>query len=209
MPLNIYTINHPLVRNWSSYICNVNLSFNDKKETLNQLYLSLLYEATRKSIKTIDLYLHKLKHSSEISLLCNKGKSLIFSEINLVQILGKNLYQIIPDSLIWPFHINNHQVSKKQNISFFNSLIPKQFHYQIVILETYLHYETVHYIFNLINTENITTDKILIICLICSTDTLQIIKKNYTNINLTIYTTKIIENNDHKEIKSLLRTSIV
>lgn len=209
MALKIYTINHPLVRNWSSYLFNVKVKFNDKKEIFNQLYSSLLYEAMRKSVQTIDLYLLKLNNISEISLLPKKKQCTVLSEINLLQTLGQNIYKLIPHVTIWPFQSNYNEYLNKETINFIDSLIPIQYNSNIIVLETDLNDEIIFSIFNLILNKKITIDQVLIICLTCSKDTLQKINKNYTNINLIIYTTKIIENNNNQEIKHLLHRNIV
>jgi uracil phosphoribosyltransferase len=203
MTLSIYTINHPLVQHWSSYILNVSNAKNEQKNIISQIFLILLYESTRKSTELINLYLNKLEYITEINLIDRKKTNLIFSEIYLTEILGKNIYQFFPEAQILSFQIinlnkNKHYIKFDDLSSFF------QLNTHVIIIEQYLDLNSVSRIINLIDCTQYVIKKIQIICLMCSNEILQIINKKYNNINITIYTITIIENNNNTEIQYLL-----
>nr|YP_009297836.1 uracil phosphoribosyltransferase [Kumanoa americana]AOM67570.1 uracil phosphoribosyltransferase [Kumanoa americana] len=198
MTLSIYTIKHPLVQHWSSYILNVTNAKHEQKNIVSQIFLTLLYESTRKSIKLINLYINHLGYIKEINLICNKRPYLIFSEINLIEILGKNIYKFFPEADILPFQITNFSKSRQTYIEFGDLSNCCQLNPHIIIIEQYLNLDSMSKIVSSIKNTKYAIQEIQVICFICSNEILQIINKTYININLTIYTTKIIENSNAK-----------
>jgi uracil phosphoribosyltransferase len=194
MNLNIYTINHPTINSLTSYICNTKVNIIEKRNILNQIYFALLYEATRKSIKLLNLYINKLNFISEIALLPKEISYLILSEIYISHILSKNIYDIIPKAIILPFDldlVNNNQdpkiiIPNKLNLCKSNS--------QVFIIQQDLNADILFKILNSSIVNKVPIKQVQIICMFCSVDTLQQISQKY--INLNIYTTKITRGNN-------------
>jgi uracil phosphoribosyltransferase len=198
MNLNIYTINHPTINSLTSYICNTKVNIIEKRNILNQIYFALLYEATRKSIKLLNLYINKLNFISEIALLPKEISYLILSEIYISHILSKNIYDIIPKAIILPFDldlVNNNQdpkiiIPNKLNLCKSNS--------QVFIIQQDLNADIIFKILNSSIVNKVPIKQVQIICMFCSVDTLQQISQKY--INLNIYTTKITRGNNNCNI---------
>jgi uracil phosphoribosyltransferase len=202
MNLNIHTINHPIVRNLISYVCNTKTNIIETREILNQLSYILLYEATRKPIKLLDLYIKKLNSISEITLFPKKISQIVFNEIHTSPILDKRIYNIIPKAIVLPFfHQNSIKDSKYIKINIESKLNLIESNSQIFILQLHLNTDTILGIFNLIETKQIEIKQIQILCIMCSIEELQKISQRYSNLN--IYTTKIINHSSNCYIKSL------
>lgn len=198
MNLNIYTINHPTINILTSYICNTKINMIEKRNILNQIYFALLYEATRKSIKLLNLYINKLNFISEIALLPKEISYLILSEIYISYILSKNIYDIIPKAIILPFDldlVNNNQDPK---IIIPNKLNLYKSNSQVLIIQQDLNADIIFKILNSSIVDKVPIKQVQIICIFCSIDTLQQISHKY--INLNIYTTKITRGNNNCNI---------
>nr|QHO64075.1 Phosphoribosyltransferase [Lympha mucosa] len=201
MNLNIYTINHPIVRNLISYIYNTETNIIERREILSQLSYILFYEATRKSIKLINLHIKKLNSIVEIALLPKKISQIIFNEIHASPILCKKIYDIIPKAIVLPFYTNSIKDTKYIKINIENHLNLIESHSQIFILQIYLNTDILCEIFHLIEAKKIKIEQIQVLCIVCSIEELQKTSQKYSNLN--IYTTKIINHSKNYYIKFL------
>jgi uracil phosphoribosyltransferase len=200
MNLNIYTINHPIIRNLTSYICNTEINIIERRNILNQIYFALLYEATRKSIKLLNLYIHKLNAISEIVLFQKEMSYIILSEMHIPYILSKSIYDMMPEAIILPFgtdFINTYQDPKTKIQSHLNSCKSNS---QVFIIQQDLNADIIFQILNSISLNKVPIKQVQVICILCSTETLQQISQKYVNLN--IYTTKITRGNNNCNIKS-------
>lgn len=195
MNLNIYTINHPTISSLTSYICNTKINIIEKRNILNQIYFALLYEATRKSIKLLNLYINKLNFISEIALLPKEISYIILSEIYISYILSKNIYDIIPKAIILPFDLDLVKNNQDPKIVIPNKLNLFKSNSQIFIIQQDLNADIIFKILNSSILSKVPIKQIQIICIFCSIDTLQQISQKY--INLNIYTTKITRGNNN------------
>ena len=200
MNLNIYTINHPTISSLTSYICNTKINIIEKRNILNQIYFALLYEATRKSIKLLNLYINKLNFISEIALLPKEISYIILSEIYISYILSKNIYDIIPKAIILPFDLDLVKNNQDPKIVIPNKLNLFKSNSQVFIIQQDLNADIIFKILNSSILSKVPIKQVQIICIFCSIDTLQQISQKY--INLNIYTTKITRGNNNCNIKS-------
>lgn len=201
MNLNIYTINHPIIRNLTSYICNTEMNIIEKRNILNQIYSALLYEATRKSIKLLNLYIHKLNSISEIVLFQKEMSYIILSEIHIPYILSKSIYDMMPEAIVLPFgtdFINNYQ-DQDPKIKIQSHLNSCKSNSQVFIIQQDLNADIIFQLLNSISLNKVPIEQIQVMCILCSTDTLQQIGQKYVNLN--IYTTKITRGNNNCNIK--------
>ena len=198
MNLNIYTINHPTISSLTSYICNTKINIIEKRNILNQIYFALLYEATRKSIKLLNLYINKLNFISEIALLPKEISYIILSEIYISYILSKNIYDIIPKAIILPFDLDLVKNNQDPKIVIPNKLNLFKSNSQVFIIQQDLNADIIFKILNSSILSKVPIKQVQIICIFCSIDTLQQISQKY--INLNIYTTKITRGNNNCNI---------
>ena len=198
MNLNIYTINHPPISSLTSYICNTKINIIEKRNILNQIYFALLYEATRKSIKLLNLYINKLNFISEIALLPKEISYIILSEIYISYILSKNIYDIIPKAIILPFDLDLVKNNQDPKIVIPNKLNLFKSNSQVFIIQQDLNADIIFKILNSSILSKVPIKQVQIICIFCSIDTLQQISQKY--INLNIYTTKITRGNNNCNI---------
>ena len=198
MNLNIYTINHPTISSLTSYICNTKINIIERRNILNQIYFALLYEATRKSIKLLNLYINKLNFISEIALLPKEISYIILSEIYISYILSKNIYDIIPKAIILPFDLDLVKNNQDPKIVIPNKLNLFKSNSQVFIIQQDLNADIIFKILNSSILSKVPIKQIQIICIFCSIDTLQQISQKY--INLNIYTTKITRGNNNCNI---------
>ena len=198
MNLNIYTINHPTISSLTSYICNTKINIIEKRNILNQIYFALLYEATRKSIKLLNLYINKLNFISEIALLQKEISYIILSEIYISYILSKNIYDIIPKAIILPFDLDLVKNNQDPKIVIPNKLNLFKSNSQVFIIQQDLNADIIFKILNSSILSKVPIKQVQIICIFCSIDTLQQISQKY--INLNIYTTKITRGNNNCNI---------
>ena len=198
MNLNIYTINHPTISSLTSYICNTKINIIEKRNILNQIYFALLYEATRKSIKLLNLYINKLNFISEIALLPKEISYIILSEIYISYIFSKNIYDIIPKAIILPFDLDLVKNNQDPKIVIPNKLNLFKSNSQVFIIQQDLNADIIFKILNSSILSKVPIKQVQIICIFCSIDTLQQISQKY--INLNIYTTKITRGNNNCNI---------
>ena len=198
MNLNIYTINHPTISSLTSYICNTKINIIEKRNILNQIYFALLYEATRKSIKLLNLYINKLNFISEIALLPKEISYIILSEIYISYILSKNIYDIIPKAIILPFDLDLVKNNQDPKIVIPNKLNLFKSNSQVFIIQQDLNADIIFKILNSSILSKVPIKQVQIICIFCSIDTLQQISQKY--INLNIYTTNITRGNNNCNI---------
>ena len=198
MNLNIYTINHPTISSLTSYTCNTKINIIEKRNILNQIYFALLYEATRKSIKLLNLYINKLNFISEIALLPKEISYIILSEIYISYILSKNIYDIIPKAIILPFDLDLVKNNQDPKIVIPNKLNLFKSNSQVFIIQQDLNADIIFKILNSSILSKVPIKQVQIICIFCSIDTLQQISQKY--INLNIYTTKITRGNNNCNI---------
>nr|YP_009390030.1 uracil phosphoribosyltransferase [Sheathia arcuata]ART65398.1 uracil phosphoribosyltransferase [Sheathia arcuata] len=198
MNLNIYTINHPSISSLISYIYNTKINIVEKRNILNQIYFALLYEATRKSIKLLNLYINKLNFISEIALLPKEISYIILSEIYISYILSKNIYDIIPKAIILPFDLDLVKNNQDPKIIRPNKLHLFKSNSQIFIIQQNLNADIIFKILNSSILNKVPIKQVQVICIFCSIDTLQQISQKY--INLNIYTTKIIRGNNNYSV---------
>nr|YP_009628777.1 Phosphoribosyltransferase [Balbiania investiens]QBX88560.1 Phosphoribosyltransferase [Balbiania investiens] len=206
MPLNIYTINHPLVRIWTSYLCNNNMQISEKEmmETIHKIGMILVYESTRKSLNANNFYIKKLEEMIEVNLFPQQSFYSFISDMYLSQILSKDISYLVPNSKVYTIHPylkNNKWVVSQDYNSIPQNLIN---HQNVVIMEQYLVTGKLLAIIDLLLHRHASIKNIRICCILCSTETFKAIGSRYPGLN--IYTTKIIDDNSNQNMKSFCYT---
>jgi uracil phosphoribosyltransferase len=206
MPLNIYTINHPLVRVWTSYFCNTNMHISAEEiiEIIHKIGIVLIYESTRKSLNTNNFYIKKLESIIEVNLFSQQSFCSVISEMYLSQILSKDISYLVPNSKVYTIHPclqNNKWVVSQDYNSVPQNLIN---HQNIVVIEQYLATGKILAIIDLLLHRHALIKNIQICCILCHTEAFKAISKRYPNLN--IYTTKIIDDNSNENIRSFCDT---
>jgi uracil phosphoribosyltransferase len=200
MPLNIYTINHPLTRMWTSNACNVQSSENEMIKLVRKIGVVLLYEATRRSLSTHTIYVAGIEGIAEVSLFPKQSSYNIIADMYLSRILYDDIYELIPSVKIYPVYtkMDDNQSIFNQN---FGS-IPQSFGdgQAMIIMERHLEIDRLFAMIELLLQRGASIQQIQICCILCSTDILQTIGKRYPSLN--IYTTKIIDDNSNQYASS-------
>jgi uracil phosphoribosyltransferase len=206
MPLNIYTINHPLVRIWTSYLCNNNMQISGEEimEIVHKMGIVLIYESTRKSLNTNNFYIKKLDGMMEVNLFPQQSFCSVISDMYLSQILSKDIAYLLPNSKVYTIHpyLQNNEWFISQD---YNS-VPQNLmnHQNIVVMEQYLATDKLLVIIDLLLHRHALIRNIQICCILCSTEAFKAISKRYPSLN--IYTTKIIDDNSNQNIRSFCNT---
>nr|YP_009313604.1 Uracil phosphoribosyltransferase [Galaxaura rugosa]SCW21858.1 Uracil phosphoribosyltransferase [Galaxaura rugosa] len=189
MSLNIYTIKHPLVSNWtSSLIHSPNEQNKQKQETLKKISLCLIYEAMRKSIYIQELYIKNLDYINHINIISNNNINIVCCNFELHISLKHSLDKLIPNISIYPIimtsdqkiiNINDKKTSKRKD--------------NIIILEPYLEAKKIIQIINHIDSDYKLSNNIQICVIKVSTNEIQKLSEIYSH--FSVYTTKIINDN--------------
>lgn len=193
MSLSVYTVKHPLVMNWTSYLLHNELTTSDKFDIINKIGISLIYEATRKTTKINNLYLKEIHRIVEVNLLPYPINFFIFIDLHLAPILSKNIIDIIPQSEICTISNEIHE----SNIFTLPKTSPSNAHAQIILIKYNIDTtKTIQEINQLIALyPNIKLQDIQLCCFMCKTSTLQCLGNTYPSLN--IYTTQIINDNNN------------
>lgn len=188
MKLNIHLISHPLIQNLSSITKNKLLPPNITNQALKHLGLFIMYETFRKWIKIYKLTIKQIQSKKEVVIIDPKESYTIvfndlyylsmFQEIQLL--LPKINLRFIESNQI---SIANNSQSLFQNITLSTKIIIVNYKIDVYYIQ--------HLIDYMINIKNIHINRIYLICIICCTDQLIQLSKQYNN--LTIYTTQIIK----------------
>lgn len=188
MKLNIHLISHPLIQTLSSITKNKVLPSNITNQALKQLGLLTIYEAIRKWIKVYKLTIKQIRCKKEIVMIDPKESyTIIFNNLDYL-----NMFQDI--QLLLPKinlkFIQNNEISKENNKqSLFKDLSLST---KIIIVNYKIDVSYIHTLINhLLTKNNININQIYLICIICATDQLIQLSKQFHN--LTIYTTQIIK----------------
>nr|YP_009314626.1 Uracil phosphoribosyltransferase [Liagoropsis maxima]SCW22880.1 Uracil phosphoribosyltransferase [Liagoropsis maxima] len=191
MSINIYTLKHPLVLNWISYLINPSLDKINKAELLNKLAIALLYEVTRKSIDVRNLYIKYLDFINEIYLISGKKIHLFCSDLTISQIITKDVTNLIPNLTVYPVILNwyNNLWDIIPNYQFFPETIQDN---NIIIFEEELHAFKVSTIIKNILIRKGDINNIQICCITCTHHELEKLNNQYPNVH--VYTATIINN---------------
>nr|SCW23081.1 Uracil phosphoribosyltransferase [Nemalion sp. H.1444] len=190
MPINIYSIQHPLVLHWSNCLLNPYLKAVDTTDILHKLGLALIYELTRKSLHTQNLYIKYIDRFNNIQLITNDKICFVCSDLNIMQILGKDVTYIIPNLLnyIVPLFTQNGSWQIAPN----NQILPEDiYNYTIIIFERELNSSKASVVIEHLLEKNIPFNHIQLCCIICSNKELEKLNIQYKNIK--IYTCIIDE----------------
>lgn len=188
MKLNIHLISHPLIQNLSSIVKNKVLPSNITNQALKYLGLFTIYETFRRWIKVYRLTIKQIQYKKEIVITDPKESYTIifndlyylsmFQEIQLL--LPKINLRLIESNEVSTIN-NNLSLSKHINLST-----------KIIIVNYKIDTYYVQYLIDhFINKKNININQIYLICIICHTNQLTQLSKQYDNLN--IYTTQIIK----------------
>nr|YP_009313808.1 Uracil phosphoribosyltransferase [Helminthocladia australis]SCW22062.1 Uracil phosphoribosyltransferase [Helminthocladia australis] len=137
MSINIYTVKHPLVLHWNSYLNNPSINDNEKYEVSNRINMALIYEASRKSLKTEKLYIKCINNIEEVSLISKRNFYLFCSDLHISQGISKEAKYLIPNINIYNFLL--YFKNKQWDILKSHSILPKVLkNSDIIILEKQL-----------------------------------------------------------------------
>ncbi len=179
MPLNIYTIKHPLALSWVSCLSQQGMTNFEEFDLIERLILTLVYEATRKFIHINKIYLKKLDSLTTVNTISNKFEYCILLNSRTTQIAGKKILSFFPQAQIYNFPIDIINKYKKRTNCNIKILFIQE------LLDSDNTIRTLHMLYNC---KTVTTD--LQICSIsCSSHALERINLSYPN--LKIYTVGI------------------
>jgi uracil phosphoribosyltransferase len=189
MSLNIYTIKHPLVLNWTSCLLNTPVKEFEKFELIHKIGLALIYESTRRSINTVNLYVKKLDYLQDIHLRSSKFLYTVIIEIYLSQVLSKDILSLIPNTRLCSISISSPNYLQEV----YTDLQSASEHRDksIVVIVESLNQHQIIPIIEMVKKVQGSLDNLQICCLTCSSEALQDLGAKYTYLN--IYTTKIID----------------
>nr|YP_009315648.1 Uracil phosphoribosyltransferase [Liagora brachyclada]SCW24306.1 Uracil phosphoribosyltransferase [Liagora brachyclada] len=191
MGINIYTIKHPLVLNWMNYLTHNNIPTNDRYELIHKISLALLYEACRKVLQNNTLYIKYINQVNEIWLTDNSPIDIFFSNINILQIAGKDIRNMIPN-------LNMHFIDLKNNTNNQHSISNNRKNSStekinsIIIVEEQLQSQRIISTLEKIYEKQQKYNNIQICCCYCNTTELDNLSQKYSN--LDIYTGQITDN---------------
>nr|QCI04042.1 hypothetical protein [Antithamnionella ternifolia] len=189
MKLNIFLLSHPLIKIFTKYIQSnqySEINQNITKSTYKYLGNFLMYEVLRKFLIIQNLYINKLDHVKEISILDYQQKNYILSDIIANFEMLTEIEQIIPQ--IQLKHINLSQTNTWQKINLQNINNKTN----IIILDKFIKNDNIVKLIEYLNkVENINTKYITLACITCTNKILEKISLEYTDLN--IYTTHIID----------------
>lgn len=191
MSLSVYTVKHPLVMNWTNYLLHNELTISDQFEIINKIGISLIYEATRKTIQINKLYLKEINDVVEVNILPNNINYLVFTDIYFAQILSQNIINLIPNSKVYSIsNLNN-------NIFLQSQILQNNEHTHSILIKHDLDQVTIVKEINQILKKfpHINIKNIQVCCFMCKTSTLQFLGNTYPTLN--IYTTQIINDNNN------------
>nr|YP_009313192.1 Uracil phosphoribosyltransferase [Dermonema virens]SCW21446.1 Uracil phosphoribosyltransferase [Dermonema virens] len=185
MSINIYTIKHPLVLHWSSYLSNPSISIGNKNEVSNKVYLALLYEASRRSLDVTRLYIKYFSKTQEISLISRTKCYLFCSDIHISHEINKDAKYLIPNILVkqilLDFENNQWKILKA------HSMLPVNLtESQVIILEHQLNTKRLRPVIEYILQCASYDVPIQICCYICKQVELESLSNQYPK--LEIYT---------------------
>lgn len=188
MKLNIHLISHPLIQNLSSTVNNKILPLNITNQTLKYLGLFTIYETFRRWIKVYKLTIKQIQCKKEIVITDPKESfTIIFNDLYYLSMF-QEIQLLLPKINLKLIQTNEISTLNKSPSIFKDINLSTKIiivNYKIDIY--YIQYLVDH----CINKENININQIYLICIICHTNQLTQLSKQYDN--LTIYTTQIIK----------------
>lgn len=197
--LNLYSSNHPLIQIWVSHICYTEVSDYELIKIVQKISICLIFEIMRKSISLNTLYIKQLHYITKIHLLPSQLSYIIISDVHSMHIIDQDTFFLIPECILHSvyFYKNNNAWAIKY---MFNNVSKDLFlNKKIIVFEPYLDKARTTLLISCITKYTKCIDQIQICCIICPIDVLQFINKSYSNI--TIYTAKVIDNNQSQSIK--------
>ncbi len=165
MPINIYAVKHPLVLNWTNHLIHNQNNHHDQQELISKITLALIYEACRNTIQSQTLYIKYINEIQTIWLMQNRPINLICSDIEILQMISKDVRKLIPAIIIHPILIaqqNNQWEIIPTNLN--QSALQNT--NRVIIIEYELKADKIDTILNHIYNQKIT--KINICCNKCS-----------------------------------------
>lgn len=196
--LNIYNCNHPLIQIWVSHICYTQIFDYEIIKLITNISQYILFETIRKSIYINNLYIKQFHGTAIINLFPQKLSHTIIGDFKLMHIISKNILFLIPKCSLHSVRIyqdnNQLEIDTMLNAASRSILL----NHQIIIFEQYLDKDRIILLINSLIKYIKSINQIQICCIICSTDVLQFINKNYSNIK--IYTAKILDINQQRYI---------
>ena len=191
MGINIYTIKHPLVLNWMNHLIHNKTQNNDRYELISKISLALVYEACRKILKNKTLYIRYMDEINEIWLFNNVKIDLFSSNINILQIIGKDIKNMVPNLNLYFTDLhkgtdNNILIrhnTEKQSVQNIKS---------IILLEETLQFNKITSTLQKIYAHKTIKSKVCICCCYCNTTELDKLSQQYSS--LEIYTGQITDN---------------
>nr|YP_010873274.1 Uracil phosphoribosyltransferase [Nemalion vermiculare]WGV34384.1 Uracil phosphoribosyltransferase [Nemalion vermiculare] len=183
MPINIYSIKHPLVLHWTSCLSNPSLKTIDSSGLLNKLGLALIYELTRKSLDSNHLYIKYVDYFHDIHLIVNDKICFVCSDLKILQVLGKDITYLIPN--IFNYTVPLFLGDGSWHIAPNNQLLPEDIsNYNMIVFEEELHNSKISVIISHLLEQNVPFSKIHLCCIICNRNELEKLNVQYPNISI-------------------------
>nr|YP_009314831.1 Uracil phosphoribosyltransferase [Neoizziella asiatica]SCW23286.1 Uracil phosphoribosyltransferase [Neoizziella asiatica] len=189
MPINIYAVKHPLVLNWTNHLIHNNQSQYDQQELIHKISLSLIYEACRNTIHSQTLYLKYLNQMEKVWLIENQPIDLLCSDIQILQIISKDVKTLIPAVKIHPI-LAEKQKNQWQITSAYINRLALQKSKHIIIIEHELLADKIRTILSHIYDQNTINPQITICCNKCNSIELDNLGQKYIDVN--IYTSYLV-----------------
>nr|YP_009296490.1 uracil phosphoribosyltransferase [Thorea hispida]AOM65425.1 uracil phosphoribosyltransferase [Thorea hispida]ARX95795.1 uracil phosphoribosyltransferase or UMP pyrophosphorylase [Thorea hispida]UNJ79085.1 uracil phosphoribosyltransferase [Thorea hispida] len=196
--LSIYSSSHPLIQIWVSHICYTQILDYEIIKVITNISHWLLFETTRKSIFISNLYIKQFHCTAKIKLFPRTLSHIIISDFQLMHIIGKDILLLVPKCTLHSVHIYKYNNQLEINTMFQKTFKSISLDNPVIIFEQYLDINRIILLIDSIIKYIKSIKQIKICCIISSTDALQFINKNYSDIK--IYTAKIINNDEYKYI---------
>ena len=190
MPINIYTIKHPLILNWTNHLIHQTNSYHDTQELVNKISLALIYEVCRKKISSKTLYIKYIHQIHKIWLTDHRKISLLCPNLHILQAISKDARILFPTIRIHGLILTEH--NNNWHINPLNISQPTlQETHNIIILENELKTNRIKAILEYIYNHHGGKPQIQICCNNCTTKELDNLGQDYST--LDIYTGYIAE----------------
>nr|YP_009315241.1 Uracil phosphoribosyltransferase [Titanophycus setchellii]SCW23696.1 Uracil phosphoribosyltransferase [Titanophycus setchellii] len=183
MPINIYTVKHPLVLNWTNHLIHRTNHHNDHQELIGKISLALIYEVCRNTMENQTLYIKYIYQIHKIWLITNQNISLFCSDLQILQAISKDIYALVPSITIYPLIAEEKDHTWQITIMHKSWSRPGSLN-NIIILENKLKTNKIHAIIKHIHNTKKANPKIHICCNQCNTTELDNLGQRYSKLNI-------------------------
>lgn len=193
MPLNIYTISHPIIQLLSSLIVNRSKNHHTCENIYRYIGFLFIYETLRKYIKIEKLYIKNMYSIKNFYLIDPKTKYYIFTDLSENYKLITEIKILLPNiEVIHVDYKNNDKINKKTK-DYIDNIGIRHSNINIFIIDEIINNEKIIKLIKSLEIQTkISLQNINLACIACYDEILYKLGIIYPK--LKIYTTKIIYN---------------